>query len=546
MKIKHMIVILFILLSAVPLTFLGMTNMNYYNRRMQSVLENDQKIAISTQVKAIENFYEERRTDAAVILGYRVVDLLLNTEWDPASTQQLRNYIEDLLRSRTQSNRFVESITILDQDFRVAACSDASARDKISELKFMDPKYLTPQMRFTHVIASNRDNTTRRVLAAVQQIIDGGEICGYLVEELNLSFFEEVRQSASLFNNGTIYILDGKGQLVTAGDSSDSREEFVLSEDEQSDFQRAWSTRDENSTSGVLKYRARGDHYLSCYARINGMDWIIISSVNMDEVLRTREGFYRLFLLIASVLVILMVLVQAFFRHNISDPVKEMIDRFRQIRENQDYSIRMDQTERNEIGIICEQVNSLLAGIENYIRTQKLEQERLKTRAERDPLTGLFNKASIEQILRMELERAQVEQSPILCLFLDVDNFKQFNTLHGHIGGDRVLSFIAQTLAEAARGPAARVGGDEFVACLGELSRGEAHSILEDLLARINRGVVLEEGGDRVKVCCSIGAVFSDDVSTYEQLIARADEAMYDIKRQNKNGYRIWTRRERA
>lgn len=539
MKLRHMIVILFIFLAVVPLIFLGVTNVLYYNKKLETVLENDLRIAVSTQVKAIDNFFEERQTDSAVIMGYQIVHDLMNPQarHDAATLTELRKDVNDLLRSRIGHNPFVESVTLLDPNFVVKACSVPSALDQVSALQTIDPSYLSREMRFTHVVQRANDSK-QKVIAAVQELYCGDTLSGYIVQELNLSFFEDVRSSASLFNNGTIYLLDGAGQMIAAGDTVESRENFVLSKDEQNDFFRAWSGRDPGNDQGLLFYQARGERYMSCYSGFNHTDWTIISSINMDQILRIRESYVDLALLILCVLVVLLIAVNLIISRNIVKPIDGMISKFNKIRASQDYSIRMDETGGNELAVISKEINFLLSDIEAYILLEQYKQAQLVEKTQRDPLTGLYNKDILRQYLKSTLQQGR----RIAFIFLDVDDFKDYNTRYGHMGGDQVLCFIAGALNTLANGMAGRQGGDEFTAVLTDITdKAAVEDAIHGLLETLNQGVALE-GEPPVSVHCSIGAALSEPGMDADELITLADQAMYEVKHHGKNNCRVLSR----
>lgn len=543
LKLKQMIVLLFSFLSVVPLCVLGITNMQYHNDKLERLLMNDLQVAVSTQVHAIDNFFEERAIDSAIIIGYQIVAKLLRAERDAVSDEvrELQYEVNDLLHSRIGNNRFVDSVTIIDEDFYIRACSVAHAVGKRSVVQYFDINDLGRGMRFTDVVTTNWSGEERRVVTAIQPIWDPDtdEKLGYVIQELNLRFFEDMRVSTPVFNNGTVYLIDSKGQMIAAGDSVSSRQDYVLTEEERADFLSAWQARDEDSQSGLLFYHVGGDRYMSCYSYFTHTDWHVISSVNMDEVLQTREGYRDLALLIALVLSLLAISAHLVVSYCVAGPIDGMIEKFRRITDTKDYSIRMEEFGRNEIGAIARGINDLLASIEAYIRLEHEKQAELAKKAERDPLTGLLNKESIAGEICRRLPEGPEKRAA--CLFVDVDDFKGFNTKYGHIGGDRVLCFVADALSYFAQGLAGRQGGDEFVAFIEDAP--DAHSLaskIQALLDNLNTGIVLEKDGACVPIRCSIGAALVQGPLQYERLLSLADEAMYYIKNDNgKNGFSI-------
>ncbi len=145
-----------------------------------------------------------------------------------------------------------------------------------------------------------------------------------------------------------------------------------------------------------------------------------------------------------------------------------------------------------------------------------------RTEARHDPLTGLFNRRYLEELLARELAWAQTNRKHLSVLLLDLDGFKSYNDTHGHLAGDRVLEQVASSLAAAVRpgDTLVRFGGDEFVVVQPNTSGEIARRLARDL-AR----AVPPEVGISVGVGC-LGV----DVTTVEQLLSAADGALMRAK----------------
>ncbi len=183
------------------------------------------------------------------------------------------------------------------------------------------------------------------------------------------------------------------------------------------------------------------------------------------------------------------------------------------------------------------------------LRTQELARanEQLRQReqalehmAHHDPLTGLANRALLEDRLSQALARARRHQARIGVLLLDLDEFKAINDTHGHAHGDAMLRATAERLRAVVRDSdtVARLGGDEFVILIeGMRTAEDCDGVAAKLLAAVVepvafRGVVLR---------CSVsigGAVFPADGADAEGLLKRADAAMYAAKHAGRNAYR--------
>ncbi len=160
----------------------------------------------------------------------------------------------------------------------------------------------------------------------------------------------------------------------------------------------------------------------------------------------------------------------------------------------------------------------------------------------RDPLTGLFNRRHIESVLPAELNRARRLSSPLSLLVIDLDHFKAVNDSFGHPTGDRVLVEFARLLNRILRvgDTSARVGGEEFCVVLPHSDAG-AGNRAADRLHRVIRALRFQEE-PALRVTASIGvaalqpaAVSGDLAGEAQQLLARADAALYRAKQAGRN-----------
>lgn len=158
----------------------------------------------------------------------------------------------------------------------------------------------------------------------------------------------------------------------------------------------------------------------------------------------------------------------------------------------------------------------------------------LEHRAFTDPLTGIPNRAFFERRARAALAR---DPEHVAVLMIDIDDFKLVNDGLGHASGDALIVAAAERISGAARptDTVARLGGDEF-AILLEGVRGlrEARAVAERLRRRFDAPFAI--AGEALVVSASVGVAVAGDASTPEDLLRRADLAMYEVKERGKNG----------
>ncbi len=182
--------------------------------------------------------------------------------------------------------------------------------------------------------------------------------------------------------------------------------------------------------------------------------------------------------------------------------------------------------------------NNTIEGIFYDITERYILEKESQRQAERDHLTGLYNRQGIENKFRQHLGRRGGQEDMTLFM-LDLDGFKQINDTYGHDVGDMILIKVAKRLIESCRATdtVARWGGDEFVVILySGYSEEDCFSISHKILENLSSPIALDNGSTGI-VGASIGiSTLRQNGFDKKRLLKSADKAMYQVKERGKNG----------
>lgn len=153
-----------------------------------------------------------------------------------------------------------------------------------------------------------------------------------------------------------------------------------------------------------------------------------------------------------------------------------------------------------------------------------------------DPLTKITNRKGLIDDLNSAIKAGKKKELPLVLLMIDADNFKSLNDKHGHVAGDKVLYFFAQSIKSVLRSgdTVYRYGGEEFTVVLNRCDREQAFIVADKIRSKIEQSHLIYSG-KTIKMTVSVGATMHHAGDSYDDFIARADEALYRAKKEGKN-----------
>lgn len=279
---------------------------------------------------------------------------------------------------------------------------------------------------------------------------------------------------------------------------------------------------------------------------IFGIQYLFPREITQKGIASIR---YAMVLVVSSgliVLVMLNVLLQAV----ILRPLQKLTDHASRLRWEEDYAQRLDLRRNDEIGMLADSFDSMVQTVRERTEELKRANEQLTLLSMRDALTGIPNRRLFDDTLKQEWRRAMRDKTPLSIILGDVDFFKDYNDAHGHLQGDQCLIAVAAAMQQQMQRPAdlvARFGGEEFAVILADTDADGAGHVAQSLRRAVME-LHLEHGHSDVADCVTMSfgvaamiPLSEDGDQGMDELLQRADRAMYQSKRLGRNRVVIWS-----
>ncbi len=542
MKLRDRLYITLLLITLVPLLLCGFIMLYQNNRNIENVIEENLLGVSESQIDNIENFFEKIKQDMEIVSNYSFLqqEVLASLGEAVETDESTRAHLEDILKERMLHQSYVQSMVITDKNFRTIVASEDYVVGDDSGLGQAQEKFLTGEFTIGNIYTRQAAREEIRAVLAYIGIYYHGELIGYLAQEIRVDYFERYHEGNVFWDNGTMIIRDGSGAILTIGGDGENSDDFV--EQQQKHDQKIENERIKRgfTKEGAVNYSVGDEKYLAVYSGLKYTDWTIRISANIDSYKTVGISYGVLFLAILAVGFFLMQVINHHITVKTVQPMEEIRDVLQKVQQTNDYSIRLEPGTDDEMGQLQHEVNRLLQCVMELQMQEKEEQKSLEKKAEKDPMTGVMNKKAIAARVQQMAEEIELREGKIAVGFVDIDDFRDYNTNYGHAEGDHVIKYVAHTLRETIPGSVGRNGGDEFVFCMETDGREIVAQTMERLARKLQNGVINGVTGESMPIPCSIGIVIERAGKTdYRKLIQEADEAMYQAKGNGKNTYYI-------
>lgn len=503
------------------------------NRRTLEKKINEDLLSGSAQsARAAGVWLRERLYDLRVFAGSDEVVFTLDHSGRITAGAPTEGRLRDYLVSLHERFSDFETLMVLDLDGNVVATSAAQAP------RVRLPADWQQELKSENQIVGEAywDPVTKRakLIVAVPAQRADGRLLGAFAAELNLAPVQLLLRSFALDSSGAIHLVNTRGNPIA---SSEGISENLIKNPLPAPTMKKLRER-ARAPFGYTSFNKRD--VIGTLEYVPQVNWAVIAEISAEAAYLQVRRFRDVALAVIVFLLFAVTATAYRLGRLISRPLDRLSKAAGEVAAG-DLTVDLPAAPGGgEVGYLTDVFNHMVyrlrdgrAELDRINETLRKKNEELELLSTTDSLTGLSNHRSLMQRLDAEVARFKKEKRGFSVLVGDVDHFKQYNDAFGHPAGDEVLQTIAEIMRESTRKNdcCARYGGEEFVIVLPDTAAADALDTAEHIRAR----VAAKKFSGR-KMTLSIGvATFPEDADDAEAIIAVADEALYQAKREGRD-----------
>jgi len=534
-SIKSKVLVFALLTTLIPSLTLGLQSYVLNKQFITEKISGELRNATFHTVREFDLWLKERFYEMRVFSNsYEVTENLekmLNTP--EARITEARRRLTDYLKSVRGKFPDYEELMVVAPVGRVLSTS----ADQVGAPN-LPPDWLKQARVDTAIVGETYWDETgnkRVMVIAVPIKATNGRFLGVMAAKLKFGAIEEVLRSFKLGETGHVYLVSQDGALIISSRSAVSpfMKTRLPAETAQALFENEGAS---------LRYDDYQAHpVMGSLKRIAHLEWGAVAEIRREEAYAQTNWIRDLTLLMVAGLLLGIGSTAYLLGLTIVRPLDRLTAGATKVATG-DLEVILPIVGHGEVGYMTQVFNHMvtrlregreeLDAINATLSEKNLELQELSIT---DGLTGLSNRKHLMETLATEVARACRLERSFSLMMIDIDRFKQYNDIHGHPAGDRLLTTIASLFKNLIRSIdyAARYGGEEFLLLLREAGAESALQAAE----RIRMRVAAERfTAGQAEITVSIGvATFPEHGDTLEAIIASADAALYDAKRRGRN-----------
>ncbi|WP_202709725.1 sensor domain-containing diguanylate cyclase [Sporosalibacterium faouarense] len=399
-----------------------------------------------------------------------------------------------------------------------------------SETNLMERDYvrngLLGKSTVTGLYSGKRRGTI--IMTISQPVIIEGKPEYVLAGVIGLDEIKSIIESIEFKNGEQIFLVDKKGDIITSNeyDLNNKDEVALYHENMMTEGVKNVIERKNN----VAKYENfKGNKVIGSYRWIDELEVGLIVEFDEKYMLKPIDRLIGYIHILILIVCILTTIFAYFISRRTYRTINKLVESVKRLKENSNVS-KIDLKTSDELNILIESFNEMQDAV-------KKREEEIHRYATIDTLTNTLNRRAGIKLLEKEIEKSQINKTPLSIMFIDINGLKTVNDYLGHREGDKLIisacEFIRKSIGE--ENALARLGGDEFLVILPECSVQCARKIKEKINSEIDQ--YNEENQKAFLVSASIGLAEyeQDGRPSADALIEIADKRMYKNKDNYKN-----------
>lgn len=516
-RLRFWVGLIIVVLGALILISTTLTEARFKTRQTEQQL----KDAISLQSSFIDRWLEDHSTQIGVLSR-----LVKGRTGD-------KDEIRRIFKAFMSEEGEYTAVLYVDAQGQIAVDSQSQSPDSSGDVSDRDYfKEARAGRRFiTDVLISK--NSSRPFVFVSSPVMDGNnEFNGLVCGVIHIGVLKKVMSQFDFGNAGGTYLLNRDGQFITVPLGVEGEPLNLADTSPIAGLAKA------GTPANKVYVNYAGDRVMGQYGWVKDREWLVVAEMKHSNVF---QALYTDMLLMAVIVLIMLLLSFALtfkFTEGIVRPIRLLLQGTSTIRAGDyDFRIPHDQISSapEELQQLCENFN--LAGKKLKSTIQMLE-----LTAVVDELTEVYNRRYILTEGPRLVETCSRAGQPCSILMMDIDYFKKVNDTYGHLVGDRVIIHAASLLMSCVRScdMVSRYGGEEFLVLAPNAPAAGGGVELGNRICRMFRDQPYREEGLEIPLTVSIGvadyrADYSFGRSTLEDMISRADQALYKAKRNGRN-----------
>ncbi|WP_102785347.1 diguanylate cyclase [Thalassospira sp. GB04J01] len=538
MRLKHVLVICFLVLSVLPL-FVSFGMLQSYSATQYRNQIGDKLNAVSQLAKQRLTAAIARIEDNTTLLANRT--LLRQQMGEYAQTREYALYdtIENSLHEAKQGMEQIVDIGVFAPNGQFIASINRTATS-------FDRSMLKGRDRIIFLRHSQE-----LIVRSIVEIDLKGRTVGYMVVDFSGQFILD------LVNDHTGLGETGEWLFAVRDENGDALFAVPLKYDARAAFVRRVA---KDRLDVPITQALRGQEIIMANAPdyqerpvmastryIKNMDIGLVAKINESEVTAIIDEANKYLVMLGIALVLIAVVVGVLIASLIAKPVEQLRKATQKLASG-DFDVQPVEAgwrEAKDLAAsftdMAESIHDLQENLQHKVeeRTRDLDEanQRLTEISVRDPLTGVHNRRYVMERLEQEASRARRYNGQLAVAILDIDHFKQVNDTLGHATGDEVLIGLAFCVEHTLRTSDlfGRIGGEEFCIVIPEADKEGTMLLIERIRSAIE-ALPFNFDGKQLKVTCSFGVVFlAEEIDSTMLLMECADKALYHAKETGRN-----------